>query len=48
MVRMSNDSNLIQAETVMGTCTICKQQIRMIKDNAQVERKGLAYDNPLQ
>ena len=26
----------IQAETVMGTCTICKQQIRMIKNNEQV------------
>ena len=27
---------LFQAENVMGTCSICKQQIRMIKDNAQV------------
>jgi len=26
-----------KAENVMGTCTICKQQIRMIKDNSQAK-----------
>jgi len=26
-----------KAETVMGTCTICKQQIRMIKNNEQAK-----------